>query len=481
MDEPYFVEKQRRLLESILRRLTASKDISEHNKKAMFAFFDELEASKKLSFAGRLHYTEGLPLLAIHLKHDLKKRFEDVTKQDLMKFFSKLEVGFKIKNSTMLVGRLGTPRTMFGPYKPSSMNLRRSSVRRFYKWFNNVCMNCKHDWFGIDRVCPKCKSNRVEYDEEDPYISKWIPTRIRVDKTVNGDDILSREEILKIVNAATHPRDKALILTCFDTNTRCSEILTPRIRDLDLKEGELNIYIHKTKMHDIRFLTFSAPALATWLNCHPDKNNPEAPLFVSIGPNSYGKALKHHGFDQALKKAARRAGILETEEEKKSGKQTGKRKRLWVHLLRHSRTSDLFDKGFTLPEVRDLGGWKSASSIPIDVYSHTKKSMLKKKQRIKEGLDVAEDEDKKNFLEPKKCLNPDCGAVNEPGAKVCKDCRSYLDIKDVMEDKKAEVERKKQEKAEFASAIFRAMRKINADEELTYEDGVKIIESELVA
>ncbi|MGC8558667.1 MAG: tyrosine-type recombinase/integrase [Nitrososphaeria archaeon] len=72
----------------------------------------------------------------------------------------------------------------------------------------------------------------------------------------------------------------------------------------------------KTGPRIVRLIT-SVPLLSRWLDVHPKKQDPEAPLWVS----SYGQAISYRQFINKLKEYTKKAGI---------------QKRIYPHLFRHT-------------------------------------------------------------------------------------------------------------------------------------------------
>ena len=51
----------------------------------------------------------------------------------------------------------------------------------------------------------------------------------------------------------------------------------------------------------------TAPYLRQWLDPHPDRNNPEAYVFVGIGTRTLGKPLEYQMFRKIIKDAAKKS------------------------------------------------------------------------------------------------------------------------------------------------------------------------------
>ncbi|MEU9975110.1 site-specific integrase [Streptomyces sp. NPDC051014] len=58
---------------------------------------------------------------------------------------------------------------------------------------------------------------------------------------------MARDEILLLLEAADHPRDRALVAFLANTGLRISEAVHMRVRDVAFNKGELYVYLPKTK------------------------------------------------------------------------------------------------------------------------------------------------------------------------------------------------------------------------------------------
>jgi integrase len=58
---------------------------------------------------------------------------------------------------------------------------------------------------------------------------------------------MTREEVLLLIEAAEHPRDRALIAFLANTGLRISEAVRMRVRDVAFNKSELYVYLPKTK------------------------------------------------------------------------------------------------------------------------------------------------------------------------------------------------------------------------------------------
>ena len=75
------------------------------------------------------------------------------------------------------------------------------------------------------------------------------------------------EDFYKALDAATDPRDRAVVALGLFTFCRASEIQTLRIRDLDFEKNTVDIYRHKTKEADtLPMVTELKTEMVRWLN-----------------------------------------------------------------------------------------------------------------------------------------------------------------------------------------------------------------------
>ena len=81
----------------------------------------------------------------------------------------------------------------------------------------------------------------------------------------------------------------------------------------------------KTGPRRVRLIA-SVPALAQWLSVHPFRNDPNAPLWVGVGTVGRNEPLSYNGARAMLKRLVKKAGV---------------NKRVYTHLMRHSRATEL--------------------------------------------------------------------------------------------------------------------------------------------
>ncbi|QLC51119.1 tyrosine-type recombinase/integrase [Methanolobus zinderi] len=277
-----------------------------------------------------------------------------------------------------------------------------TAIKRFYRWLNGG---------------------------EDPEITAWIKPKVK-NPVKLPEEMLPEDDIMSMVESVDHPRDKALVSIFWDAGGRPGEL-----GELDIKHivfdqyGAVAVVDGKTGMRRIR-LVFSTPYLAAWINIHPDKNNPNAPLWVGIGQRGRGKKLKYAAIRMIIKRAAKKAGI---------------RKRTYCYLFRHSRSTDLAQY-LTESQMKEHLGWKQDSKMPA-VYVHLSGKQIDDAMLRIHG--IVKKEDHKPELTTVICAR--CKHVNSTASKFCAQCGMTLSI-----DAAVEVEEKR---SDIAMALMELVEK----------------------
>ena len=121
----------------------------------------------------------------------------------------------------------------------------------------------------------------LEGGEDYPDRVKWIKASFKNSKTKLPEDLLTEDEVKRLADAAEHPRDRALVQVLFESGCRIAELLTLRIKNVHF-DGYGAVLHVVGKMGDRRVrIVASAPSLASWLDIHPKRSDPECPLWLS--------------------------------------------------------------------------------------------------------------------------------------------------------------------------------------------------------
>jgi site-specific recombinase XerD len=306
-------------------------------------------------------------------------------------------------------------------------------IKKFYKWIFNQDIEDEDEW-------------------EIPNNVKFIKIKKPKDAKTVPSDLLTPKEVRLLADISKNLREKALILTLYETGARIGEILNLRIKDVSFDDyGAKLRLIGKTGVRHVRIVG-SSPAVGQWLNNdHPKRNDKNSYLFCNIRPdNKAGTQLSYASVRKMLKQLKERSGI---------------NKNLRPHLWRHARASELAEH-LTDAQRCKYFGWVQGSDMSR-IYTHLKdtdKTILEMN-----GL-IIKTKDRSGKFNQVIC--PRCDTKNPYGAKVCSKCFLGFDARAVEEFEKQnqkykeEISTLKDQMKQLQDYIYRFTDKIETDIEM---------------
>jgi len=158
----------------------------------------------------------------------------------------------------------------------------RDDVEKFVNWLERSDYSAwtKHDYkVAIKRFYKWLKGSGEEYPPE----VKWIKTTLKKKDVLLPDQLVTEEEVKKIIDSADTPRNKAFIVSLYGSGARIGEIGSMRINDVVFEERYTTLMLRgKTGSRRV-IVVASTPYLNVWIQNHPLKDNAEAPLWVNMG------------------------------------------------------------------------------------------------------------------------------------------------------------------------------------------------------
>ncbi len=261
------------------------------------------------------------------------------------------------------------------------------ALKKFYQWLKG------------------CNEDEHEYPQE----VRWIKTTIKKRRLL-PEALLTTEELKTLIEATENPRDRALILTHYESGCRIGETLSLKILNVQFDQyGATLIVDGKTGPRRVRVIV-AAPALSSWLNIHPLRNDLNAPLWVGVGTVGRYEPLNYDGVRALLKRLA---------------KKTGLNKRLYTHLLKHTRATELANI-LTEAQMKELLGWVQGSDMP-SVYVHLSGREVDGALLKAHGITLNQEEKAK--LELTFTICPRCKQKAGPESQFCPSCGMVLDMK----------------------------------------------------
>ena len=186
-------------------------------------------------------------------------------------------------------------------------------------------------------------------------------------KAIMPPDLLSVAEVQAMIDATQGTRDRALIACLYESGARNSELMSLDIGDVgthDANGGPARFYLSFRKMkvpgtHHRAVIIEARDYLNSWMKAHPRGGDTTAPLFCTFDGKD---RLSRGGAWCVVEGAAIRAGIMRT-------KANPNGKKIYPHLFRHSRASELIRRHVPPDVIRQMLGWKPGSNM-LSRYAH---------------------------------------------------------------------------------------------------------------
>jgi integrase/recombinase XerD len=259
----------------------------------------------------------------------------------------------------------------------NSIISRQMMLRRFFKWFT---------------------------DEDKPKIMKGLEGRLKK-RILDVTKLLETEDIKKMVEASDCNRNACLIMALYEGGLRNGELCNIKLEDVKYDDGEYYITVNgKTGKRTLLFKD-SVPYLDKLLNEHPHRSNKQAPLFYDLKRRYKGLGIQ--AVYHIIKKVS-------------NWSQVSQNKKVWPHLLRHSRAWHLVKyNNFNERDLRLFFGWSSTSDMP-NHYLHYDEGAVYDKIR---GRPKKKEEDlrKKTRLNPSQCSS--CFKFSPATNTACEYCK----------------------------------------------------------
>lgn len=166
-------------------------------------------------------------------------------------------------------------------------------------------------------------------------------------------EVLSGEEVLRILDAASSLRERALFETAYSAGLRLGEVMRLKVSDIDSQR--MTIRVEQGKGRKDRYVMLSSALLATlrayWREARPR---------VFLLPGHGGQRPLHESVAQRAFKAAR--------------EKAGVHKHVSFHTLRHSFATHLLESGTNVRTIQALLGHRSLGTTQR--YTHLAQNYL---------------------------------------------------------------------------------------------------------
>jgi integrase len=268
----------------------------------------------------------------------------------------------------------------------------------------------------------------VGEDEFYPPQIRWIKTSSKDTNQILPSDLLTNDDIAKLLQSTRNLRDRGIISLMADAPLRPHELLGLKVGSVILDAPQPYLIVSaeaKTGQRHIPLFD-SVAALSSYIESVKGLKVSD-PLFVDY------EQLQQKGKIGSMNYDSLRMMLI------KVNKRAGLKKRLNPYVFRHSIITR-YSNNLTNAQLEKIAGWRPGSNMHA-VYQHLSTSDLDVAVATAKGLKVAETQ---TDIKARVCHR--CGFSNPAYQKYCGKCGSPLDIGTALAEMKLE-------KSAIASAV----------------------------
>ena len=258
-------------------------------------------------------------------------------------------------------------------YSPQTCKAYRNHLLRFWRYYDRELHSLSEDeirayllWLIEEKAISRSYHDQTvsaikflyNHVLHRPKAIEKLP-RPRREKTL--PNVLSRNEVLRILEALTNIKHRALLMVAYSAGLRVSEVARLRLEDID-RDRRL-IKVRQGKGQKDRYVPLSAVTLEA-MRAYWNVYKPQGWLFPGARADRH---ITTRTIQNALAKVRERTGI---------------KKPFTIHTLRHSFATHLLEDGTDLRYVQEFLGHKKPETTMI--YTHVTE---KDASRIRSPLD----------------------------------------------------------------------------------------------
>ena len=207
---------------------------------------------------------------------------------------------------------------------------------------------------GVSRDKCRMTAQSCSFFYKHIYKAEFIvPSAFYPRKEFRLPDILTQEQVLKVLDTATNIKHKLLVGLFYGTGMRMSELKNLQMKEIDRSNSQIKVLAGKGSRD--RF-TLLPKQLLPEMEQYYRQYRPKVYLFEGQTP---GKPMNERSIQHALRQCMKLAGL---EEYKFS-----------AHSLRHSFATHLLDQGNDIHTIKELLGHSKIETTMIYLHLQKKK------------------------------------------------------------------------------------------------------------
>lgn len=213
-----------------------------------------------------------------------------------------------------------------------------------------------------------------------------------------ADDMLTKDEVLKLIAACGNSRNRAIIAMLYDGACRAADIIALNWSDIVFDQyGAYFITRQKTGRRRHVRLTLSVPYLAAWrADYRPGEPAGDAPVFITLKKHRGGYyRISKDVVDSIIVRLRRETGITTA----------------MPSIFRPTRTTHDVEDGVPLPVIM-LRNWGHLGTKMIDVYTNPSDEYLDQTILEHAGMKTPKEVRRSEDARMKPIICPACGEPN---------------------------------------------------------------------
>jgi len=356
------IHESKKVLDYWIKKIGCSKDIGERNRRLILNFYRKC-ACQGLSDSRSRWYLAKLYVLA----RMTNKTFSSMKRSDVEELMTKVESNDKYSEWTKWGYRI--------------------TVKKFFQILSG------NEWKG----------------KKYPKTVEWVGTTIKNTRKREPEEILTKEEILRLIDATQDVFWKAFISLIYESGCRIGELQFMRIKNVDFDEDDGSVMISvvgKTGQRQVGPLYYCVPYLSNWIRSHPFKTDRNHYLWIDRKPESLGKEISYSWITKKIKDIAKKAGI---------------EKPVNLHAFRRARATHVSPK-LSSSVMNRMFGWVEGSKSCSHYIFLSNEAVRNAIMRMYGKIPKDDRE-----IETKTCLI--CKQINDMKSQYCKVCGTSLDPK----------------------------------------------------
>ncbi|MDP2767768.1 MAG: hypothetical protein Q8O41_10050 [Candidatus Methanoperedens sp.] len=326
-----------------------------------------------------------------------------------------------------------------------------------------ICVRKFVTWMRRKYSYPETYSNRSKLIEL-LSLSKYAYEVSRMDikkpdKLRDAHTIPTDQEMEFLCNAAVNPRDNAYIEMSREHGERIGGLGTRQIKHVKFDQIGAVVTIHdKTfKGEPVRYIA-STIYLRQWLEKHPFKNDPEAPLWIDMTKLPKCIPLNYDGFKAIIQRIVERHN--------RNAQKFNLpliNKHITTHLFRYYAQTRDERQGMPRTIMCKLRGWTLGSRQP-EQYARLTTDDVDEYLQKKAGLEIGERDNPDKLV---KCVR--CKEINQAKSTYCLKCglpmsgTAVIEMEDMMKKMDVVLGRLMQDK-EFAEMFDKKVTQLDIDQ-----------------